>query len=45
MVERYWSMMTDKKFHIVYLGLHYGECVKIERNLNILYWPLFRLVH
>lgn len=35
MAERYWNMMTDKKFHIVYLGLHYGKCVKIERWLNI----------
>jgi hypothetical protein len=36
MVERYWNMMTDKKFHIVYLGLHYGKCVKIERWINII---------
>lgn len=36
MVERYWSMMTDKKFTLIYLGLHYHRNVKIERWMDII---------
>ena len=29
MAYRYWSMMTDKKFALIYLGLHYHKNVQI----------------
>lgn len=35
MAERYWKMMTDKKFALIYLGLHYHRNVKIERWMDI----------
>lgn len=35
MKERYWSMMCDKKFHILYLGEHHHQCITIERIINI----------
>jgi len=36
MVDRYWSLMAQKKFHIIYMGLHYSRCVKIERSISII---------
>ena len=36
MVERYWAMMTDKHFDLVYLGLHHHRNVLIERWLDII---------
>ena len=36
MAYRYWSMMTDKKFALIYLGLHYHKNVQIERLMNII---------
>ena len=36
MAYRYWSMMTDKKFALIYLGLHYHKNVQIERWMNII---------
>ena len=36
MAERYWHLMTDKKFALIYLGLHYHRNVKIERWLDII---------
>lgn len=34
MVKRYWCMMTQKKFTLIYLGKHYHRNVKIERWMN-----------
>lgn len=36
MTERYWRMMTDKHFHLIYLGLHHHRNVIIERWLDII---------
>lgn len=36
MAERYWAMMTDKHFHLMYLGLHHHRNVVIERWLDII---------
>ena len=35
MVERYWVMMTQKKFAELYLGYHLHRNVEIERWINI----------
>ena len=36
MKERYWSLMTQKKFALLYLGCHLHKCVLIERWTNII---------
>ena len=36
MVDRYWAMMTDKHYQLVYLGLHHHLNVEIERWLDII---------
>lgn len=36
MAVRYWSLMSEKKFSLIYLGLHYKINVKIERWLDII---------
>lgn len=35
MREQYWTMMTQKKFHLFYLGYQLGLYVRIENWLNI----------
>ena len=36
MKERYWSLMTQKKFALFYLGCHLHKCVLIERCTSII---------
>ena len=34
-MELYWNKMTQMKFHLIYLGMHYHRTVVIERRINI----------
>lgn len=36
MKTQYWAMMTQKKYHLFYLGYHLNLYVKIDRWMNII---------
>lgn len=36
MQERYWSMLTNKKYELIYINKYYAQCVKVQRGINII---------
>ena len=35
-MQLYWNKMTQMKFHLVYMGMHYHRSIVVERWLNII---------